>query len=77
MAKVLKVNHTAIVVGDMDAALTFWRDALGLTLEHSEDVPSQKAQVAFLPLGGTEVELVKPTSGDSGLAKFLTEHGGT
>jgi catechol 2,3-dioxygenase-like lactoylglutathione lyase family enzyme len=38
MAKVLKVNHTAIVVGDMDAALTFWRDALGLTLEHSEDV---------------------------------------
>jgi methylmalonyl-CoA/ethylmalonyl-CoA epimerase len=76
MAKVLKVNHTAIVVGDMDASLSFWRDALGLKLDHTEDVPSQKAQVAFLPMGDTEVELVKPTSDESGVAKFLAERGG-
>lgn len=76
MAKIKQVNHIAVAVGDMDAALTFWRDALGLKLDHVEDVPSQKAQVAFLPVGDSEVELVKPTSDDSGTAKFLAERGG-
>jgi methylmalonyl-CoA/ethylmalonyl-CoA epimerase len=76
MAKVNKINHVAIVVNDMDAALSFWRDALGLKLSHIEDVPSQKSQVAFMPLGDSEVELVKPTSDDSGVAKFLAERGG-
>lgn len=76
MEKVTKINHVAIVVADIDAALGFWRDALGLDLSHVEDVPSQKSQVAFLPLGDSEVELVKPTSDDSGVAKFLAERGG-
>ena len=76
MEKVTKINHVAIVVADIDAALGFWRDALGLELSHIEDVPSQKSQVAFLPLGDSEVELVKPTSDDSGVAKFLAERGG-
>ncbi len=47
MAKVKKINHVAIVVSDLDGSLQFWRDALGLPLDHIEDVPSQKAQVAF------------------------------
>lgn len=76
MEKVTKINHVAIVVADIEAALSFWRDALGLELSHIEDVPSQKSQVAFLPLGDSEVELVKPTSDDSGAAKFLAERGG-
>lgn len=76
MEKVTKINHVAIVVADIEAALGFWRDALGLELSHIEDVPSQKSQVAFLPLGDSEVELVKPTSDDSGAAKFLAERGG-
>ncbi|MBI4926963.1 MAG: methylmalonyl-CoA epimerase [Anaerolineae bacterium] len=76
MAKINKINHVAIVVADLDQALTFWRDALGIELSHVEDVPSQKAAVAFLPVGDSEVELVKPTSDDSGTAKFLAERGG-
>lgn len=76
MEKVTKINHVAIVVADIEAALSFWRDALGLELSHIEDVPSQKSQVAFLPLGDSEVELVKPTSDDSGAGKFLAERGG-
>lgn len=76
MAKINKVNHVAIAVADLDAALTFWRDALGLTLDHVEDVPSQKAAVAFMPIGDTEVELVKPTAEDTGVAKFIAERGG-
>jgi methylmalonyl-CoA/ethylmalonyl-CoA epimerase len=76
MAKIKKINHVAVVVGDIEQALGFWRDALGLELDHIEDVPSQKAVVAFLPVGDSEVELVKPTTEDSGAGKFLTERGG-
>ncbi|WP_298005765.1 MULTISPECIES: methylmalonyl-CoA epimerase [Anaerolinea] len=76
MSKIKKINHVAIVVGDIEQALTFWRDALGLELHHVEDVPSQKAVVAFMPVGDSEVELVKPTTDDSGVAKFLAERGG-
>ena len=76
MAEIKKINHVAVVVADIDQALGFWQDALGLHLHHVEDVPSQKAVVAFLPVGDSEVELVKPTTDDSGLAKFLAEKGG-
>ncbi len=75
MAKITKVNHIAIVVPDIDGALSFWRDALGLELNHVEDVPSQRSQVAFIPVGDSEVELVRPTTTDSGVAKFLAERG--
>ena len=76
MAKLKKINHVAVVVADVDESLKFWRDALGIELHHVEDVPSQKAMVAFLPVGDSEVELVKPTTDDSGAAKFLAERGG-
>jgi methylmalonyl-CoA/ethylmalonyl-CoA epimerase len=75
MAKITKLNHVAIVVPDIDEALSFWRDGLGLRVEQVEDVPGQKSQVAFLPLGDSEVELVKPTTDDSGVAKFLASRG--
>jgi methylmalonyl-CoA/ethylmalonyl-CoA epimerase len=76
MAKIKKINHVAIAVSDVDASLTFWRDALGLAVDHIEDVPSQKATVVFIPVGESEVELVRPTSDDTGVAKFLAERGG-
>ncbi len=75
MAKITKINHVAVVVPDIDAALGFWRDALGLQVDHIEDVPSQKSTVAFIPVGGSEVELVTPTSPDTGAAKFLNDRG--
>jgi len=76
MAKITKLNHVAIAVNDVDGSLGFWRDAMGLAVDHIEDVPSQKAVVAFIPVGDSEVELVKPTSEDTGVAKFLAERGG-
>jgi methylmalonyl-CoA/ethylmalonyl-CoA epimerase len=75
MAKITKINHIAVAVNDIENSLTFWRDALGLELDHIEDVPSQKSMVAFLPAGEGEVELVKPTADDTGVAKFLAEKG--
>lgn len=75
MSRVKKINHVAIVVEDIDSALTFWKEQLGLELDHIEDVPSQASKVAFLPVGEGEVELVQPTDPESGLAKYLIKRG--
>jgi methylmalonyl-CoA/ethylmalonyl-CoA epimerase len=76
MAKVKKINHVAVVVEDIQASLAFWQDALGMELKKVEDVPAQKAKVAFLPVGDGKVELVQPTDPESGAGKFLKERGG-
>jgi len=75
MPKVKQINHVAVVVEDMEEALSFWRDALGMELHELRDVPAEKSQVAFLPLPGSEVELVMPTTDDSGIAKYLAKRG--
>lgn len=75
MPKVKQINHIAVVVQDMEKALLFWRDALGMDMLELRDVPAEKSQVAFLPLSGSEVELVLPTTEDSGIAKYLAKRG--
>jgi methylmalonyl-CoA/ethylmalonyl-CoA epimerase len=75
MPKVKQINHIAVVVQDMEKALLFWRDALGMDMHELRDVPAEKSQVAFLPLSGSEVELVRPTTQDSGIAKYLAKRG--
>ena len=75
MPVIKAINHVAVVVDDMEKSLSFWRDALGIPLHELRDVPAEKSQVAFLPLAGAEVELVMPTSDDSGIAKYLAKRG--
>lgn len=75
MSGIKKINHVAIVVEDIESALVFWRDQLGLVLDHVEDVPSQASKVAFIPVGDGEVELVQPTDMDTGLGKYLEKRG--
>jgi methylmalonyl-CoA/ethylmalonyl-CoA epimerase len=75
MPTIKAINHVAVVVDDMEKSLAFWRDALGIELHELRDVPTEKSQVAFLPLTGAEVELVMPTTEDSGIAKYLAKRG--
>ena len=75
MPKVIRIDHVAVLVDDLDKTLAFWQEALGIQVSHIEDVPAEKSMVAFLPLGGSEVELVKPTTDDSGLARYLEKRG--
>jgi methylmalonyl-CoA/ethylmalonyl-CoA epimerase len=75
MTSVKRIDHVAIVVDDIEAALHFWRDGLGLNVTHVEDVPDQESVVAFLPTGEAEVELVKPTTDNSGVARYLHRRG--
>lgn len=75
MAKIKKIDHVALITGDLEAALGFWHDVLGLDLGGVEDVSTEQSVVAFMPVGGSEIELVKPTTADSGLARYLEKRG--
>ncbi|HEY2904965.1 MAG TPA: methylmalonyl-CoA epimerase [Vicinamibacterales bacterium] len=75
------IDHIGIAVSDLDAALAFYRDALGLELTESEEVLSQRVRAHFLPVGqvadGSHVnlELLQATAPDSPIAKFIDKHG--
>lgn len=71
----LKINHVAIVVEDVNAALGFWRDALGLPLHHLEHNEGEAVDIAFLPVGDGEIELIAPFTESSGVAKYLAKKG--
>jgi methylmalonyl-CoA/ethylmalonyl-CoA epimerase len=75
MAKVKKIDHIAVLTGDLESALSFWRDALGMELGGVEEVPVERSRIAFLSVGDSEIELVKPTTDDSGLARYLDKRG--
>jgi methylmalonyl-CoA/ethylmalonyl-CoA epimerase len=75
MSKILKIDHLALLVDDLDAALDFWQSALGLEASQLSDVPAEQAQIAFLPVGDSLIELVRPTTGDSGLKRYLEKRG--
>ena len=75
MTDLKRLDHIAVLVEDLDQALSFWQDQLGLTLDHVEIIDSMEVKIAFLPLGGSEIELIQPTTADSGLAKFLEKRG--
>ena len=75
MPTIKRIDHVAIVIEDIEPALGFWRDALGLDVSQIEDIPAEQSQIVFLPLGSSEIELVKPTTEDSGLARYLDKRG--
>ena len=75
MTTIKHVDHLAIVVDDLDRVLGFWRDALGLPLAGTGVLPDEKAEVAFLPVGDSQIELVRPTDEQSGTARFLAKRG--
>jgi len=75
MPTIKSIHHVAVVVDDIQKSLSFWRDALGIELHELREVPAEASQVAFLPLAGTEIELIQPTTTDSGIAKYLAKRG--
>jgi methylmalonyl-CoA/ethylmalonyl-CoA epimerase len=71
----IKINHIAVVVEDVNTALNFWQKALGLPLHHVEHNQDEAVDIAFLPLGDGEIELIAPFTEDSGVAKYLAKRG--
>ncbi|MBQ3034028.1 MAG: methylmalonyl-CoA epimerase [Deferribacterales bacterium] len=68
-----KINHIGVAVKSIDAAVKFY-EALGLKVDHIEEVPSQKVKTAFIKIGETNVELLEATSAESPIAKYLEKN---
>ena len=69
------LDHIGIAVGDLSAALAFYRDSLGLVVEASEDVQSQRVRAHFLPVGAAQLELLEATDADSAIGRYLARRG--
>jgi lactoylglutathione lyase/methylmalonyl-CoA/ethylmalonyl-CoA epimerase len=72
---ITRIDHIGIAVNNLDEALKVYRDALGLEVTHVADEPEQKVRVAFLPRGGSEIELLEPFPGDGPVRKFMEKRG--
>ena len=73
-----RIDHVAIIVRDIEQALVFYRDTLGIVPGVIKEVPTEQVRIAFLPMGGpggSEIELIQPTTPDSSLAKYLEKRG--
>ncbi|MBI2373428.1 MAG: methylmalonyl-CoA epimerase [Deltaproteobacteria bacterium] len=71
----MKLDHVAIAVSDLEAAIVAFRDQLGLTLEHVETVEAEGARVAFFPVGDAHLELVSPARPDAAIARSIEKRG--
>ena len=73
MADRPRIAHVGIAVADLDAALAFYRDVLGLEPHPTE--AADGAAIASLPFGESEIELLAPLTPDGPVARFLERRG--
>ena len=69
------LDHIGIAVTDLKDALAFYRDAVGLEITLSEDVPSQQVKAHFIDVGGAALELLESTSDTSPISRFVERRG--
>lgn len=69
------LDHLGIAVSDLPASLEFFRDTLGLHLEVSEEIASQRVRAHFISAGQSTLELLEATAPDSPIAKFIDQRG--
>jgi methylmalonyl-CoA epimerase len=69
------LDHIGIAVQDLERALAFYRDALGLHVEQPEEVTSQRVRAHFIPVGESNLELLEATASDSAIAKYVEKRG--
>jgi methylmalonyl-CoA/ethylmalonyl-CoA epimerase len=70
-----RLDHIGIAVSDLQAALAFYRDALGLEIEAPEEVATQRVRAYFIPAGEAALELLEATAEDSPIAKYVARRG--
>jgi methylmalonyl-CoA epimerase len=71
----VSIHHVAIAVHDIDEALTFFRDSLGLEVSERGEVPEDDVEIARLPTDAGGLELVAPIGQESSTARFLDRRG--
>src|ERR1700720_4832027 len=70
-----EIDHVAIAVNDLEAAVAYYRDTYGCEVEHREVVERDGVEEALLRVADSYVQLLTPTRGDSPVAKYLEKKG--
>jgi methylmalonyl-CoA/ethylmalonyl-CoA epimerase len=70
-----EVDHVAIAVRDLEAAIAWYAEVLGATVVHREVVASDGVEEALVAVAESYVQLLTPTTPDSPVAKFLERRG--
>ncbi len=73
--KVKQIDHIGIAVKSLDQAGRFYTDVLGLPVQETETVEDQKVTVAFIPVTGSEIELLESTEPDGPVARHIESKG--
>lgn len=76
MSLLRKIDHLGIAVPDLAAAIPLYEALLGTTVEHIEEVPTEKVKTAFFSVGDTHLELLEPTDPDSVIGQFIAKRKG-
>jgi len=69
------LDHVGIAVSDLQASLAFFKDVLGLHVDSSEEVASQRVRATFVNTGQSALEMLEATAPDSAVAKFIDKRG--
>ena len=71
-----KIEHIAVAVADLDAAIDLYQRIWGLEVEHREVVEDQGVEEAMLPLGDSYLQLLAPLTPESTVGRFIERRGG-
>ena len=69
-----RLNHVAIAVKDLDAAVATYRDALGAKVSAPQDLPEHGVTVVFVELPNTKIELLRPLGANSPIQGFVDKN---
>ncbi len=70
-----EIDHVAIAVNDLEAAIAYYRDAFGAEVEHREVIETDGVEEALLRVADSYVQLLHPIRDDSTVAKYLANKG--
>ena len=70
-----EIDHVAIAVNDLDAAIAWYRDVFGATVAHRETVEREGVEEALLKVAESYIQLTRATRPDSAVATFLEKRG--
>ncbi|MBX2964105.1 MAG: methylmalonyl-CoA epimerase [Cyclobacteriaceae bacterium] len=69
------IEHIGIAVADLEGAIAFYENTLGLKCYRIEEVSDQKVKTAFFQVGQTKIELLESTAADGPITKFIDKKG--
>lgn len=75
MTLLTEIDHVAIAVNDLEAAIAYYRDTFGADVEHREVVESDGVEEALLKVADSYIQLLRPTRPDSPVARYLERRG--